>query len=150
MIKCGIRKLYLLTVLLVLGPYLWTLGHMISNGTVKTGELFGLTLIFIFPIYLALFQVKTIEIKDGLITIFYPFRLWTKSYKLDEIERWKYRKTTKTFRFEAYFRSRYVVLKFKGSVWLTALFSVGLTNFDALLNFLNEKHKDRRTNKFGR
>ena len=147
MIKCGIRKSYLLTILLFLGPYLWIIEHIISKGTIKPGAIIAVTLIFTLPIYGALFQVKTIEIKNGLITVFYPFRLWTKKYKLNDIEAWKYRKMTKTIRFDVYFRSRYIILKFKRCGLISFCFSLGLTNFDELLTYLNERHKDTRTNK---
>lgn len=149
MIKCGIRKLYLFTILLVVGLYLWAIGHTITAGTFRSGTIIILTMIFLFPIYLALFQVKTVQIKNGLITIFYPFRLWKKTYNLDQIHSWKYRKKTKAIRFQVYFRSRYLILKFENNLLLTFLFSLGLTNFDKLLDYLNERHKDRRTNRIG-
>ena len=147
MIKCGVKKVYLFIILLFLGLYFWAMLHGYMTGTLKPGVVIVLTAIFSWSIYAALFQVKTVKIKDGLLTIFYPFRLWTKTYNLDTLEAWKYRKKTKTVRFEVYFRSRYVLLKFKHNVLLTVLFSLGLTNFDKLLEYLNEKHKDTRTNR---
>ena len=148
MIKCGINKILLLTTLLFLGLYVWFLGRMLTaSGSITIGTIVAPTLIFILPIYVALFQVKTLKIKDGLLTVFYPFRLWTKTYKLDNLEKWKYRKTTKTLRFEIYWRSRYMTVKFKDKSWLTVLFSLGLTNFDDLLDYFNERHKELRTNK---
>jgi hypothetical protein len=82
------------------------------------------------------------------MTVFYPFRLWTKTFDLKELEKWKYRKTTKTIRLQIYFKSRYLTIKFKDKSWLTILFSFGLTNFDGLLDYLNERHKELRKNKF--
>jgi hypothetical protein len=146
MVKCGINKLYLLTILLFLGPYVWILERVITTSEPTTiGTILAPTLLFILPIYAALFQVKTLKIEGGLMTVFYPFRLWTKSFDLRELEKWKYRKTTKTLRFEIYWKSRYVTIKFKDKSWLTILFSLGLTNFDELLDYLNERHKELRT-----
>jgi len=148
MIKCGINKLYLSTIFLFLGLYIWILVRVLAtNASATVGTMLAPTVLFILPIYAALFQVKTLKIKDGLMTVFYPFRLWTNTLHLEELEKWKYRKTTKTIRFQIYFESRYVTIKFKNKSWLIILFSFGLTNFDELLAYLNERHKESRSNK---
>lgn len=148
MINCGIRKILLLTTLLFLGLYVWFLGRLVTTSeTIHIGTIVAPTLIFIFPIYIALFQVKTLKIKDGLLTVYYPFRIWSNTYDLRDLEKWKYRKTTMTLKFEIYFRSRYITIKFKDKSWLIVLFSWGLTNFDELLDYFNERHKELRTNK---
>lgn len=144
MIRCGINGILLLATLLFLGVYVWFLGQVLAkNGTISMGSFGVLTVLFSVPIYVALFQVKTIKIKDGLLTIFYPFRLWRKTYELSELEKWKYRKTSKVLRC---LNSRFVTIRFRGKMWLTVFYSWGLTNFDDLLGYFNEHHKELRAN----
>ncbi len=148
MINCGINKVWLLVIFLFIGPYIWLLGQIINRtGQVDLAAIGLLTFIFTIPIYTLLFQVKTIRVRDNILTIFYPFRLWTRNYNLKDLEKWNYRKTTKAIRFQLYLKSRYVTLKFRDNFGWTILFSLGLTNFDDLLKYLNEGHKELRTNK---
>jgi hypothetical protein len=148
MIKCEINKIWLLIILLFIWPYVWLIGHIVEKGIKPdTGAMVFLTILVSVPIYALLFQVKTIRVSDKVVTIFYRFRLWTKNYSWGDLEKWNYRKTTKTLRFEFYWKSKYVTLKFKNNSGRTILFSLALTNFDSLLKYLNEGYKELRTNK---
>lgn len=146
MIKCGINKLYLLLIVGLLALYLWFLAHgIINKNSLEAGILVFPTLIFTVPIYFALFQIKTVKIDNGQLIIFYPFRFWTNVYQLSDLDKWKYKKTTKVIRLELFLKSRYVIIKFKDSPWLTVLFSLTLTNFDGVLDYLNHHHKNSRS-----
>ena len=148
MIKCRINRLYLGLILLFLFPYILLVGDVVmSRMTNRAGLITALTLSFLFPIYFALFQVKTIEIKDGQITFFYPFRLWTRTFPLDKLETWKFRRNTKAIRFQTYIKTSWLTLKFTDSIWLTFVSSISIKDFDKLHEYLNEKYKERRANK---
>jgi len=150
MIQCGVNRIWLVVSWILPGLYVVVLFRILMSGDGWSfGQVTALTVLFAFPIYLALFQVKTIKIENGQMKVFYPFRMWTVQYELGNLENWKYRKTTKVTRFEFYLRSRYVVMKFKDSSWMVVLFSLWLTNFDDLLAYLNERHKDARNKSWG-